>query len=32
VPGVHDVNVEIVWEPPWTAELMSDVARLQLGF
>jgi FeS assembly SUF system protein len=32
VPGVHDVHVEIVWEPPWTAELMSDVARLQLGF
>jgi metal-sulfur cluster biosynthetic enzyme len=23
--------VEIVWEPPWTAELMSDVARLHLG-
>ena len=32
VPGVHDVHVEIVREPPWTAELMSDVARLQLGF
>jgi len=32
VPGVQDVHVEIVWEPPWTAELMSDVARLQLGF
>jgi FeS assembly SUF system protein len=31
VPGVHDVRVEIVWEPPWTMELMSDVARLQLG-
>ena len=31
VPGVHDVRVEIVWEPPWTVELMSDVARLQLG-
>ena len=31
VPGVQDVHVEIVWEPPWTVELMSDVARLQLG-
>lgn len=31
VPGVADAQVEIVWEPPWTMEKMSDVARLQLG-
>ena len=31
VDGVRDVQVAIVWEPPWTADLMSDVARLQLG-
>jgi FeS assembly SUF system protein len=31
VAGVADARVEIVWEPPWTAELMSDMARLQLG-
>lgn len=31
VPGVTDAHVEIVWEPPWTMEKMSDVARLQLG-
>jgi len=31
VPGVQDATVAIVWEPPWTADLMSDVARLQLG-
>ncbi len=31
VPGVQDAVVEIVWEPPWTSELMSDVARLHLG-
>ena len=31
VPGVRDAQVEIVWEPPWSADLMSDVARLQLG-
>jgi FeS assembly SUF system protein len=31
VAGVADARVEIVWEPPWTAELMSDIARLQLG-
>jgi FeS assembly SUF system protein len=32
VPGVKDVTVEIVWEPPWSAERMSEPARLQLGF
>jgi FeS assembly SUF system protein len=31
VAGVRDVHVAIVWEPAWTADLMSDVARLQLG-
>ena len=31
VAGVADAHVEIVWEPPWTMERMSDTARLQLG-
>lgn len=32
-PGVTgDVNVEIVWEPPWDKEKMSDSARAELGF
>lgn len=31
VPGVSDAHVEIVWEPPWSMEKMSDAARLQLG-
>lgn len=31
VPGVSDAQVEIVWEPPWSMDKMSDVARLQLG-
>jgi FeS assembly SUF system protein len=31
VAGVADARVDIVWEPTWTADLMSDVARLQLG-
>jgi FeS assembly SUF system protein len=32
VEGVSDVRVEIVWDPPWSPEKMSDVARLHLGF
>jgi FeS assembly SUF system protein len=32
IDGVADVFVEIVWEPAWSAERMSDAARLQLGF
>jgi FeS assembly SUF system protein len=31
VPGVEDVKVDVVWEPPWSRERMSDAARLQLG-
>jgi FeS assembly SUF system protein len=31
VEGVTDAFVEVVWEPPWSADRMSDAARLQLG-
>lgn len=31
VPGVTEVAVEIVWEPPWDPSRMSEAARLQLG-
>jgi FeS assembly SUF system protein len=31
VPGVTDAKVEIVWEPGWSKERMSDVAKMQLG-
>ena len=31
VAGVKDVSVEIVWEPPWTPEKMSEAAKLELG-
>ena len=31
VPGVSDVRVKLVWTPPWTPELMSEEARLELG-
>jgi FeS assembly SUF system protein len=32
LPGVTEAVVEIVWEPPWDKDRMSEVARLQLGF
>jgi probable FeS assembly SUF system protein SufT len=32
VPEVKQVNVEIVFEPAWNPSLMSEGARLQLGF
>ncbi len=31
VEGVSDCTVELVWEPPWTQERMSEGARLELG-
>jgi len=31
VPGVTDVRVDVVWEPPWDRDRMSDAAKLQLG-
>ena len=32
LPGVKHVDVELVWEPPWGMDMMSDEARLELGF
>ena len=31
VPGVGDVEVNLVWDPPWSPATMSDEARLELG-
>ena len=31
VAGVTDAKVDIVWEPGWTKDRMSDAAKLQLG-
>jgi len=31
VEGISDAKVEIVWEPGWTKDRMSDAAKLQLG-
>jgi metal-sulfur cluster biosynthetic enzyme len=31
LPGVAEVGVEVVFDPPWSREMMSEVAKLQLG-
>jgi len=32
VPEIESIVIEIVWDPPWTAEKMSSAARRQLGW
>jgi len=32
VEGVRSARVELVWEPTWTKDLMSEAAKLKLGF
>lgn len=32
VAGVSQVDVQITWDPPWGMDMMSDEARLELGF
>jgi metal-sulfur cluster biosynthetic enzyme len=32
VKGINTVNVEIVFEPEWTQDRMSEEAKLELGF
>jgi FeS assembly SUF system protein len=31
VPGIREARVELVWDPPWSRERMSDEARLRLN-
>jgi len=31
VPGANKVSVEVVWDPPWTPDKMSEAAKLQLN-
>jgi metal-sulfur cluster biosynthetic enzyme len=31
-PGVDQVDVRIVWDPPWHPDMMSDAAKVQLGW
>ena len=32
VEGVRDAKIELVWDPPWEMEMMSEAAKLELGF
>lgn len=32
IPGVSEAHVQVVWEPPWNKDMMSEAAKLQLGF
>ena len=31
LPGVGEVNIEFVWDPPWNQDMMTEEARMQLG-
>ncbi|MDR0535727.1 MAG: iron-sulfur cluster assembly protein [Puniceicoccales bacterium] len=31
VPGVHMARVAIVWEPPWTSDMISEAGKMELG-
>lgn len=31
IPGVSDVHLEVVWDPPWSKEHLSEAAKLTLG-
>ncbi|MEA2626628.1 MAG: hypothetical protein QOD06_2673, partial [Candidatus Binatota bacterium] len=32
IPGVTRAEVEVVWEPTWNPQMMSEAAKLDLGF
>jgi FeS assembly SUF system protein len=32
IPGVTNADVRLTFDPPWTKDMMSDEARLELGF
>ncbi len=32
LPGVRSARVDLVWDPPWDKDRMSEAAKLQLGF
>ena len=32
IEEVNEVNINLVWEPPWNKDMMSEEAKLNLGF
>lgn len=32
IEGVNDVSIELTFDPPYSTEMMSEVAKLELGF
>jgi FeS assembly SUF system protein len=32
IPGVTAASIDLVWDPPWNPGLMSEAAKLELGF
>lgn len=32
IPGVQDVHVQLTFDPPWSKDMMSEEAKLELGF
>lgn len=32
IEGVEKVSLDLVWDPPWTMEMMSEEVRAELGF
>ncbi len=32
VPGVNETEVELVWDPPWTADMMTESGRARVGY
>ena len=31
LPGIDDAQVEIVWDPPWTQDMISETGKMELG-
>jgi len=32
VEGIANARVEVIWDPPWTPDMMTEEAKLELGF